>query len=160
MDLQELQLPGYAFKVRASAKGEQIFDPVRQKYVALEPEEWVRQHFLNFLVEHRECPLSLISVESSMKLNGLTMRSDIVVHDKSGAPLVIVECKAPDIPIVQRTLDQVVRYDRVLKAGYLMLTNGLAHYCWQANHDNKQLLPLDKMPFYSEMLAQRLNINR
>jgi len=154
--MQELQLPGYAFKVRTASRGEQIFDAVRKKYVALTPEEWVRQHFLNFLVEHRGCPVSLIKVERGLKLNGMVMRTDIVIHDRNGRAIAVVECKAPEVRIDQKTFDQIFRYDRVLKVEFLLLTNGLEHYCCRVDHEKNELETLNEIPRYEEMLR---NIN-
>ena len=152
VEMQELQLPGYAFKIRTSPQGEQIFDTVRKKYIFLTPEEWVRQHFINFLVEHRQCPVSLMKVESGIKWNGMDMRSDIVVHDRNGKPLAIVECKAPNVPISSSTFEQIFRYDRVLNAEYLLLTNGNDHYCCQLDRTEKSFKPLKEIPVYAEMI--------
>ena len=155
--MHELHLPGYAFKVRSASRGEQIFDPVRKMYVALTPEEWVRQHFLNFLVEHRGCPMSLLKVERGMKMNGLAMRTDIVVHSSQGRPIAIVECKAPEVNIDQSTLDQTFRYDRVLKVDYILLTNGMDHYCYRIEND--ALVAMNKIPRYEEMVANTQQVN-
>jgi len=157
--MQELQLPGYAFKVRTAPRGELIFDMIRKKYVALTPEEWVRQHFLNFLVDHRGCPVSLINVERGALWNGLKMRTDIVVHDNNGQALAIVECKAPEVKIDQKTFDQIFRYDRALRVKYLLLTNGMEHYCCRVDHDKDQLLILNKIPRYEEMVEPKQTIN-
>jgi len=126
-------------------------------YVALTPEEWVRQHFLNFLVEHRGCPMSLLKVERGMKMNGLAMRTDIVVHSSQGRPIAIVECKAPEVNIDQSTLDQTFRYDRVLKVDYILLTNGMDHYCYRIEND--ALVAMNKIPRYEEMVANTQQVN-
>ena len=157
--MQELHLPGYAFKVRSAPQGEQIFDVVRRKYVALTPEEWVRQHFLNFLIHHRGCPASLIKVERGVDRSTLNMRTDIVVHDNNADAIALVECKAHDVRIDNKTLDQVFRYDRILEVEYVILTNGLEHYCCRVDREQKQLVPLNEIPRYEQMVANTNNIN-
>lgn len=149
--MQELQLPTYAFKVRMGPKGEQIFDPVRRKYVALEPEEWVRQHFINYLVQYRHCPLSLITVESSLELNRQPLRSDILVHDRQGQPLCLVECKAPTVKLGQQAVEQMLRYERALQAKYLIISNGMLHFCWKVLKAEKRLEACDEIPLYDQM---------
>ncbi len=150
--MQELRLPGYAFKVRSAPRGEQIFDPVRKKYVALTPEEWVRQHFLNFLVEHRGCPVSLMKVERGLKFNNMQMRTDILIHDRDGGAIAVVECKAPEVKIDQNAFDQIFRYDRVLKVDFLLLTNGIEHYCCQMDHAKSTRTMINEIPRYEEMV--------
>ena len=150
--MQELHLPGYAFKVREGPQGEQIFDVVRKQYVALTPEEWVRQHFLNFLITQRGWPISLIKVERGIKESRMNMRTDIVVHTSEGRPLALVECKAPEVRIGERTFDQVFRYDRVLNVDFVLLTNGLEHYCCRVDRAKNALEPMAEIPRYHEMV--------
>ena len=152
-----MHLPGYAFKVRSAPRGEQIFDPVRRIYVALTPEEWVRQHFVNFLVEHRGCPMSLMKIERGMKMNGMNFRTDIVVHSSQGRPVALVECKSPQVKIDQSTLDQTFLYDRVLQADYILMTNGIHHHCYRI--DKNELIAMNEIPRYEEMITNTEQVN-
>jgi len=129
----------------------QIFDPIRQRYVALTPEEQVRQYTLKILVEQILVPQGLIAVEYSIKVNKLDKRCDIVVFDRAGNPLVIVECKAAEVKICDKTLDQAVRYYSALKPKYLILTNGASIFCFKATEGG--LVQLEKIPPYDEMTA-------
>src|SRR5215510_6590239 len=108
--LPVLDLPDHGVKTNRVAEGATVFDPVRRKWVALTPEEWVRQHFLQYLVNDLHCPSSLVKVECLLRLNGLTKRADLVVHDRAGAPLALVECKAPGVRLTQAVFDQAARY--------------------------------------------------
>lgn len=133
--LPPLQLPDHGLKTRHGAEGSQVFDPIRRKWLALLPEEWVRQHFINHLVHDKGCPASLIAVEKALVLNELRKRADVVVHDRNGNPVALVECKAPDVRITQATFEQAARYNVVFKVGFLIVTNGLQHYCCRVDHN-------------------------
>lgn len=122
-----LNFPDYAFHIVEKDGKASIFDPVRRKYVALTPEEWVRQHVIQFLGNEKHVPLSLIRVESGIRLFKTRKRFDIVVSDRNGNALVLVECKAPTVLVTRDVLDQAVRYNLSVKVEYLMLTNGLQH---------------------------------
>lgn len=124
-----LNLPQFPYKVRMDGQSKEIFDGIRRKYVALTPEEWVRQHFINYLTQEMKYPGSLISIEKGLKVNTLQKRTDIVVHTREGKPWMIVECKAPEIEINEETLYQAGRYNLKLQVDYLVLTNGLDHFC-------------------------------
>lgn len=139
-DLISLNLPPFDFRFRGEGKDLEIFDAFRRKFVRLTPEEWVRQHFLRYLVDHRRYPASLIAVEMGFRYQQMLRRADIVVHGRRGAPFLLVECKAPDVRIVQATFDQVSRYNRVVGARYLAVTNGLNHYCWRLDDDRYEFL--------------------
>jgi type I site-specific restriction endonuclease len=121
--------------------------------VALTPEEWVRQHFLQYLVHDRLCPATLIGVEQALTLNGLAKRADIVVHGPSGAPVALVECKAPGVPITQDVFDQAARYNMVFKVGLLIVTNGRDHYACRIDHASGTVSFLDHVPAYDAMVA-------
>ncbi len=129
-----LALPDHGVKTKHGPGGVQVFDPIRRSWVALTPEEWVRQHFLNHLVHDLGYPASSIAVERSLVLNGLAKRADILVHDDHGRPLLLVECKAPGVRITQRTFEQAARYNIVFKVGLLVVTNGLVNYCCSIDH--------------------------
>ena len=130
MKLQKLNLPDYKFKLKSNENKTLIFDNLRKKYMVLTPEEWVRQHFVQFLIEEKNYPPSLIAIEKQVLVNNLKKRSDILVFNKEGNPDIIVECKAPKIKITQTTFDQIARYNSTLNANFLVVTNGLNHfYC-------------------------------
>ena len=129
--MQKLNLPTYPFKLKSNEKQTLIFDNLRKRYFVLTPEEWVRQHFVQFLIEEKKYPVSLIAIEKQLTINALKKRTDIVVFDKSGNPDIIVECKAPHIKIAQDTFDQIARYNLKLNAKYLIVTNGLDHFFLQ-----------------------------
>ena len=123
-----------------------VFDPIRKIYCTLTPEEEVRQKMLYYLVEQKKYPAGLIAVEYSIKVNALSKRCDIVVFNKSGAPKMIVECKAEYVPITQKVLDQAVRYYSGLNVNYLLLTNGKTMFCYHIDVNNKKMEALDELP--------------
>jgi hypothetical protein len=126
----KLNFPDYKFRIKNYDGKLVIFDPVRKKYVALTPEEWVRQHVVQYLKQEKQVPLSLISVESEIRLYKTRKRFDIAVFDRNGHARLVVECKAPSVPVTQEVLDQAVRYNLTLKVDFLVLTNGIQHiYC-------------------------------
>lgn len=124
-----LNLPTYLFRIKNRGEKKIIFDSFRRKWVAFTPEEWVRQNFIRFLIEEKHYPVALVSVEHSLCINQLNFRSDAVIFSKTGAPLVIIEFKAPEVKISQQVFDQIVRYNLELRVKYLMVTNGMSHYC-------------------------------
>ncbi|MCB9170038.1 MAG: type I restriction enzyme HsdR N-terminal domain-containing protein [Flavobacteriales bacterium] len=146
-----LDLPDHGLKTKNGPDGPQVFDPARRKWVALTSEEWVRQHFLAYLVNDLGCPLSLIGVEQHLQLNGVSKRADIVVHDRSGAPLALVECKAPDVRIDLNTFEQASRYNKVFHVRYLMATNGRTHYCCVVDQQMGTSSFLPSLPTYASM---------
>lgn len=146
--MQQLNFPACEFKFKSSDKVKQIFDIVRRKFVKLTPEEWVRQHFIHYLINEKKYPKSLIAVEMTIKVNRLGKRCDIVGFDKSGKPLLIVECKAPEIKISQKTFDQVARYNIELKVKYLAVSNGLSHYFCEIDFEKKNYRFLSSLDFF------------
>ena len=128
-----------------------VFDPLRRRFVALTPEEEVRQKVLYLLVEHLKVPAGLLAVEYSVKVNGMDKRADAVVFGAEGQPLMIVECKAASVTLTEAVLDQAVRYHSALNPKYLLLTNGTATYCFKA--EGLELAPLDHLPDYTEMAS-------
>ena len=148
----QLNLPSYTFKVKTKPDGHRvIFDALRRRYVALTPEEWVRQHFVRYLVEDKCFPAALMANEVSLTQNGIKRRCDTLVADSTGSPLVIVEYKAPQIEISQEAFDQIVRYNMVLHARYLVVSNGLNHYCCKIDYDHDSYSFLPEIPTYSEL---------
>jgi hypothetical protein len=123
-----------------------IFDEIRKKFVVLTPEEWVRQHVVQYLLVEKKYPKSLINVEKLVKVNGLNKRYDIVVFQPNGEIFLLIECKAPEVPISQQTFDQIARYNLKLNAQFLMVTNGLNHYFCQMDFENEQYVFLKEAP--------------
>ncbi|MDR3366345.1 MAG: type I restriction enzyme HsdR N-terminal domain-containing protein [Prevotellaceae bacterium] len=126
-----------------------IFDPIRKKYVALTPEEQVRQNFIDFLLRERNFPAGLMMVEYALKVNGMNRRCDIVACNRSGAPLLLVECKAPGVSIGNETFAQAARYNIALRVPYLAITNGTATYCCRIGFDAGSIEFLEDFPHYS-----------
>ncbi len=143
-----LNLPSFDAKIRKTNNGLEIFDPLRRKYVSMTPEEWVRQHFVHYLISEKGYPASLMANEAMIKLNSLTRRCDTVVYNNHLEPLVICEFKKHDIEITQQVFDQVVRYNIVLKVKYLIVSNGMSHYCCKMNYDDMSFDYLQEIPEY------------
>ena len=148
-----LNLPKFSVKVTEKAGKPSIWDPVRRKFVALTPEEWVRQHFVNYLVTEKNYPQELLANEVAVKLNGTSKRCDTVAYNRFLAPLMIIEYKAPHIPITQAVFDQIVRYNVALKVEYLIVSNGKMHYCCHVNYKDQSYLFLEDIPDYDSILS-------
>lgn len=146
-----LNFPQFEFKTRMESGKLQIFDPVRKKYVNLNPEEIVRQHVISYLTDNLQVPMGMISVEKKIIVNGLTRRPDLVVYNPSGRPMLIVECKAPDIALNESVVFQVAQYHRELNAAFIFLTNGIRHFFFRHRNQTKSLELLEAIPNYSEM---------
>jgi hypothetical protein len=152
--MEVLNLPDYSPLLRISPSGDKIFDPIRKKYVTLTPEEWVRQNFLHYLIEELQFPAGLISMEMPLTLNGLSRRCDMVVFDQTGAAKLIVELKAPSVPINQKTFDQIATYNLKLHVDYLVVSNGMKHYCCQMDYSKNTYHFLEEIPKYKEMIGK------
>ena len=148
--MQKLNFPTYTFRFKNSENKISIFDCIRKKFVILQPEEWVRQHCIQFLIQEKNYPISLINVEKELKVNKLSKRYDIVVFNPDGSIHLIVECKAPQITINQEAFDQIARYNLVLNATYLMVTNGINHYYCQMDFKNECYQFLKDIPEYTK----------
>ena len=146
--MQKLNLPTYNFKLKSSQNKTLIFDKLRKKYVVLTPEEWVRQHFVHFLIDQKKYPETLIAIEKQLTINNLKKRTDILIFNSDGKPEVIIECKAPSIKISQKTFDQIARYNLQLKAEFLIVTNGLTHFYCKMDFKNKTYIFLKNLPDY------------
>mgnify|MGYP001158070204 FL=1 len=149
MDLPKLNFNDVTLKVKVVNGIMQVFDQVRKKYIKITPEEWVRQHIICFLHKTKNYPLGLISVEKMVKYNNLQTRADIVLYDRNGSPNIIVECKAPNIKISQSTFNQIARYNFKLRVNFLIVTNGMTHYCCKMNYDDNSVDFLDDFPFFA-----------
>ena len=154
--MQKLNLPEYQLTIRALGEKKEIFDKIRKKYVILTPEEWVRQNFIAYLIDEKSYPATLISVETEVKLFKVKKRTDILVFQNTGKPLMIVECKAAEIKIDQQVFDQIARYNMALKVNYLVVTNGLSHYCCYLDYENNSYQFIENIPDYGSLLTKPL----
>lgn len=143
-----LNLPSFEYKIKRTDQKVFIFDEIRKKYVSLTPEEWVRQHFVHYMIEHLRYPRTLINVETGLQYNKLSKRSDIVLHDRSGNPWMIVECKSPDHKIGLKAVQQVSVYNSTLKARYVVLTNGLTTLCGIVDAEKRSTEVIGQLPVY------------
>jgi hypothetical protein len=146
--MQKLNFPDYTFRFKNSENKVSIFDEIRKKFIILTPEEWVRQHVVRFLHIEKKFPLSHINVEKIVKINGLNKRYDVVVFQPDGAIFLVVECKAPSVPVSQHTFDQIARYNMSLNAIHLMVTNGINHYFCQMDHAAERYNFMQDAPQY------------
>ena len=149
----ELNLPSFEKKITHRGDKPFILDIIRRQYVALTPEEWVRQHFVHFLISHKGFPHSLMANEVQLKLNGMNRRCDTVVYDRTLKPRIIIEYKAPTVHITQQVFDQICRYNMVLQVDYLIVSNGLAHYCCKVDYATHSYSFLREIPQYNEVLS-------
>lgn len=144
--MQRLVFPTYSFRFKNSENKVAIFDEIRKKFIILTPEEWVRQHVVQYLLQDKNYPKSYINVEKLIKINDLSKRYDIIVYQPNGEIFLLIECKAPEVAITQQTFDQIARYNLVLNAKYLMVTNGLNHYFCQMDFENERYVFLKELP--------------
>jgi hypothetical protein len=150
--MTELNLPSFQVNLRNQNELVEIFDIFRRKFIRLTPEEWVRQHFAHFLVNHKNYPKGLLSLEYSFKLEKRQKRADIIAFNRQGKAKLIVECKSPDVKISQKVFDQIARYNMSLKVDYLIVTNGLQHYACILDYKSLGYKFLNDIPFYSELV--------
>lgn len=148
----ELNLPPFEVNVKKVNGKFCIFDRLRRRFVALTPEEWVRQHFIYYLIHEKGYPEALIANEIQINLNNQKKRCDSAIYDRSMNPLVIVEYKAPEVKITQEVFDQIARYNLVLRVRYLIVSNGLQHYCCRIDYEKQEYQYLQDIPHYSELL--------
>ncbi|MBS1524830.1 MAG: type I restriction enzyme HsdR N-terminal domain-containing protein [Bacteroidetes bacterium] len=149
--LPPLRLPPYPFRITDNNGKLTLFDEIRKKHVVLTPEEWVRQHFVQFLINQKGYPRSLIRLEGGLKLHGMQRRTDIVVFNSSGQRILMVECKSPDIGITQKVFDQVARYNMVHKVSVLAVSNGIDHYYCHIDFEDRQYRFIEELPGYKEI---------
>jgi len=143
-----LNLPPADLALRSGTKGVEVHDMLRGKWVVLTPEEWVRQHFVHYLAEHLGFPPSMMANEVGITLNSTSRRCDTVVYTSALEPLMIVEYKAPTVRIGREVFEQIVRYNIVLKVPYLVVSNGMNHYCMKVNADTRRCEMLTEIPAY------------
>ncbi len=151
--MQPLNFDRYTFRFKNSENKTAIFDEVRKKFVVLNPEEWVRQHVVRYLIQEKNYPKSLINVEKLLKVNGMVRRYDCVVFNSDGSIFILVECKAPNVAISQNTFDQIARYNMVLQSEYLMVTNGQSHYYCRMDYNDQKYVFLDDLPCYQKVVT-------
>jgi hypothetical protein len=149
--MKQLQFPTYSFRFKNSENKVAIFDEIRKKFIIITPEEWVRQHVVQFLLQDKKYPKSHINVEKLLKINDLNKRYDVVVYNPDGSIFILVECKAPEIKISQHTFDQIARYNMTLNAEYLMVTNGLNHYFCKMDYESEKYDFLPELPEYQSL---------
>ncbi len=149
--MKTLNLPTYSLKIKSEQNLEYVYDQFRKKYVRLTPEEWVRQNFAHYLVNEKSFPASRMMLEKSLQINKMSKRCDILVSNDAGDPVVMVECKAPEINIGQSTFEQVSVYNLAFKVKYLVITNGLQHYCCVVDFEKKSVDFLKEIPDYNDI---------
>ena len=146
--MYRLNLPPYQIKITEKGEKRHIFDFLRRKYVALTPEEWVRQHFVHFLVEHKGYPKGLLANEVELKVGEKRLRCDTLLYNKEAKPRMIIEYKAPTIQLQQKTFDQISVYNLLLKVDYLIVSNGLQHFCCKMDYAEQRYIFLKDVPDY------------
>lgn len=148
MNIQKLNLPEYNFRIKQDKGKQLIFDTIRRKYIVLTPEEWVRQNFIQYLINEKDYPKSLMAVERQVIINDMQRRFDLLIYDRKGQPYLITEFKAPNIKIAQDTFDQVVRYNMALLVKIVIVSNGLQHYVCRIDYDKNSYSFLREIPEY------------
>ena len=146
--MENLSLPAYDFRYTIKEDKKYIFDIIRKKYVVLTPEEWVRQNFIRYLIEEKGYIQSLVRVEMFFKLNRLAKRADIALFNRNGQPKVLVECKSPKVTISQVVFEQIARYNLSFKVDFLIVTNGLQHYCCKMDYEKKSYTFVNEIPSF------------
>ena len=147
--MRKLNFPGYRFRTKSIENQRHIFDPIRKKFVVLQPEEWVRQHVLQYLIDTHHYPISLLAVEKKIRVAQMDKRFDVVVFKPDGRIFMLIECKAPDIPLDQEVFDQAARYNLSVDAEWLMLTNGLQHLYYRIDYITKKCQFVPDIPPFS-----------
>lgn len=146
-----LNLPSFEANIVHADNQNQIFDILRQRYVALTPEEWVRQHFIHYLIEQKHYPASLLANEVTICLNGMTRRCDSILYNNAGKPQMIIEYKSPSVRITQKVFSQILAYNNVLKVGYIIVSNGMQHYCCHIDYSTLKATYLQDIPDYNAL---------
>lgn len=153
--MEPLKLPPCSLRIKEDAGGQFVYDSFRRKYVALTPEEWVRQHFVCYLTEYLNYPPGLIRTEASFKLHSMMRRADILIHGRAGEPVMIVECKAPTVKINQEVFDQVINYNFSYGVRYLVVTNGITHFAGKIDRKRHSFTLLDHIPDYATVNTEQ-----
>ena len=146
MNMPQLNLPNAVFKTKLVEGTTQVFDAVRKKYLVLTAEEWVRQHFIHYLNSEKKYPLGLMGIEQMVKYNEQSTRADIVLYTNEGKPNMIVECKSPKVKITQDAFNQIAKYNFKLRVDFLVVTNGMQHFCCAMDYENNKITFLNEVP--------------
>lgn len=146
-----LNLPSYPIKLSGTREKPAIFDILRRKYVALTPEEWVRQHFVHYLLDNKGYPATLLANEVSLRVGDKNLRADTVLYDRELHPRMVIEYKAPSIRLSQQVIDQANHYNMLLHVEYLVISNGMEHHCYKMSGDRREYLALPDIPDYSDL---------
>lgn len=149
--MNRLNLPSFEIKLSGTPEKPKIFDVLRRKYVALTPEEWVRQHFVHYLIEHKGYPQMLMANEVEFKVGDKRLRCDSVLYNNVLQPRMILEYKAPNVTLTQRVFDQISVYNLLLHVDYLVVSNGIQHYCCKMDYDHQKYLFLEDIPDYQNI---------
>lgn len=149
--MYQLNLPTYDLRLRRTGNRDMIFDVLRRKYVALTPEEWVRQHFVHFLIEHKDYPTALLANEIELRIGGKHLRADTLLYNKELRPHMLIEYKSPTIALTQKVFDQISAYNLLLHADYLIVSNGMQHICCRMDYEQNTYHFLEEIPDYSEL---------
>ena len=144
--MQQLNLPEYSFRIKKEEGKSYILDSIRKKYILITPEEWVRQHFIHYLIQEKNFPESLMAVEKKITSNGRIFRFDLLVYNKKGQPELVAEFKAPEVKISQASFDQVVRYNMVLRVKYIVVSNGMQHFICEIDYEKNSYIFLKEIP--------------
>lgn len=147
-----LNLPSFKIKLSGTIQKPMIYDILRRKHVALTPEEWVRQHFIHYMIECKSYPASLMANEVSLKYGSKSLRADTVLYNRSLKPIMIMEYKAPDIAITRKVFDQISAYNLLLHVDYLIMSNGMQHYCCKMDYDRRSYTFLTDIPDYPDII--------
>ncbi|MDR1555601.1 MAG: type I restriction enzyme HsdR N-terminal domain-containing protein [Tannerellaceae bacterium] len=146
-----LNLPAFDIKVREKDGRRLIFDPLRRRYVALTPEEWVRQHFVNYLITEKHYPEDLLGNEISLRYHAVIRRCDTIVYNRFLAPLMIIEYKSPYVAVKRAVFDQISRYNASLRVRFLTVSNGIQHFCCRIDYETQTYTFLESLPAYDEL---------
>ena len=152
--MYQLNLPQYAIRLGGTKEKPTVFDVLRRKHVALTPEEWVRQHFIHYLIEHKGYPQAWLANEVELRIGEKRMRCDSVLYNKVLQPRMIIEYKAPTVPLLQKVFDQIAAYNLLLHVDYLIMSNGIQHICCRMDYENKRYIFLEDIPDFSEITQE------
>lgn len=149
--MNELNLPSFDIKIKGTREKPEIFDFLRRRYVALTPEEWVRQHFTHWLVEHKGYPKGLLGNEIELRCGDKRLRCDSILYNRKAQPQMIIEYKSPTVSLTQRVFNQISAYNLLLRVDYLVVSNGLQHYCCRMDYEHRTYEFLQDIPEYSRL---------
>lgn len=146
-----LNLPAYDVRLSGTHEHPTIFDVLRRRYVALTPEEWVRQHFVHFLIGQKGYPPTLLANEVRLQVGEKSLRADTVLYDTRLQPRMIIEYKAPTVAITRRVFEQISAYNLLLHVDYLVVSNGLEHYCCRMDYERGCYEVMEEIPSYDKV---------